>query len=149
MTILSLGQLQTAMRIHPPLIENLMDIPTLLPLLHKFVHKLFLRTSGGDYHIQVLMGSQEDISTIMQTIGWWLKSMSQGMWLTDLQLAEESTCIRWLLFSAGDYDCEALTQEIWNFMGVQVAVRFCTLDDRKKVDKSKKPILKCCHHCLL
>ncbi len=68
------------------------------------MHKLFLHTTGGDYHIQVLMGSEEDLSTIMQTIGWWLKSTSQGMWLTDLQSVEETTCAGWLLFSVGDYD---------------------------------------------
>jgi len=84
------------------LIENLTDIPTALPLLCKFVHKLFLRTTGGNYHVQVLMGSQEDLATIMQTISWWLKSTSQGMWLTDLQLAEDTMCAGWLLISAGD-----------------------------------------------
>jgi len=119
-----------------PLIKNPMDVPSALPLLCKFVHKLFLRTYGSDYHVQILMGSQEDFSTIMQTIGWWLKSMSQGMWIMDLQAAEETICAGWLLFSAGDYDREVLTQEIWNFTGVQVALRFhAIVDDGKRVDK--------------
>jgi len=121
-----------------PLIENPTDVPTALPTLRKFVHKLFLRTSGGDYHVQILMGSQEDFPTIMQTIGWWLKSTSQGMWITELQTAEDTICAGWLLFSAGDYDREALAQEIWNFTGVQVALRFRAIDDGKRVDKSKK-----------
>jgi len=126
-----------------PLIENSMDIPTTLPLLQKFVHKLFLQTTGGDYHVQVLMGSQYDLSTIMQTIGWWLKSTSQGMWLTDLQLVEDTICTGWLLFSAGDYNQEALTQEIWNFTGIQVAIYFRAIDDSKKVDKSKNWTSRC------
>jgi len=55
---------------HPTLIiENPTDIPTNILILKKFVHKLFLRTMGRDYHIQVLMGSEENLSTIMQTIG--------------------------------------------------------------------------------
>jgi len=82
------------------LIENPMDIPTALPLLKKFVHKLFLRTTGGAYHIQVLLGTEQDLETIMETISWWLKSTEQGMWRTDLQMAEESLCAGWLLFSA-------------------------------------------------
>jgi len=90
---------------------------------------------GGDYHVQVLMGLQEDISTLMQTISWWLKSTSQGMWLTNLQLAEDTMCAGWLLFLASNYDREAPTQEIWIFTGVQVAVHFCAIDDRKIVDK--------------
>jgi len=95
-----------------PLIENPTDIPTNLPLLKKFVHKLFLCMAGGDYHVQVLMGLEETLEMIMQAIGWWLKSTSQGMWLTDLQSAEETTCAEWLLFSAGEYSWEALSCEI-------------------------------------
>jgi len=56
------------------LIKNLMNIPTNLILLKKLVHKLFLQTTGGDCHVQVLMGLEEDLSTIMQMIDWWLKS---------------------------------------------------------------------------
>jgi len=83
---------------HPLLvIENQTDIPTLL-ILKKVIHKLLLCTMGGDYHVQVLMGSKENLSTIMQMIGWWVKSTSQGMWMTDLQSAEEMTCAGWLLF---------------------------------------------------
>jgi len=61
------------------------------------------------------------------------------MWLTDLQSAEETTCAGWLLFSAGNYNKEALMQEIWNFTGVQVTIHYRVIDDGKKVDKSKKP----------
>jgi len=121
------------------IIENPTDIPTNILILKKFVHKLFLRTTGGDYHIQVLMGSEENLSTIMQTIGWWVKSTSQGMWMTDLQSAEETTCAGWLLFSAGDYDQEALSQAIWEFTGVQVAIRFRAIADGTKKDYNAKP----------
>jgi len=131
-----------------PLIENPTDIPTNLPLLKKFVHKLFLCMAGGDYHVQVLMGSNEDLSTIMQTIRWWLKSTSKGMWLTNLQSEEQTTCTGWLLFSAGDYNRAALTQEIWNFTGVvQVALCYRVIDDGKKWInlKSKNPRTPLCH----
>jgi len=105
-----------------PLIKNPTDALISLLALKKVVHKLFLQMTGRDYHIQVLMGMEEDFPTIIQSIGWWLKSTSQGMWLTDLQSAKETMCAGWLLFSAGEFDREALTQEIWNFCGVQVAI---------------------------
>jgi len=77
---------------HPTLlVENPTDIPQNVMLLKKFVHKLFLWMSRGDYHVQILMGSNEDLSMIMQMVGWWSKSTTQGMWLTDLQAAEETT----------------------------------------------------------
>jgi len=39
------------------LIKNPMDVPMVLPLLKKFVHKLFLRMTRGVYHVQVLLGT--------------------------------------------------------------------------------------------
>jgi len=62
------------------LIQNPTDIPMALLLLKKFVHKLFLQTTGGAYHVQVLLGTDNNLETIMETIGWWLKSTEQEMW---------------------------------------------------------------------
>jgi len=81
------------------LINNSTDIPT---PAEDIVHKLFFRTTGSAYHIQVLLGTEQDLATIMATIGWWLKSTEQGMW-SILQMAEESLCMCWLLFSAEEY----------------------------------------------
>jgi len=85
------------------------------------------------------MRSYDDLTTIMQTIGWWLKSTFQGMWLTDLQSTEEMTCTGWLLFSTSNYNREALSYEIWEFTGMQVAIRFRVIEDGKKWDKNAKP----------
>jgi len=106
------------------LIKNPTNILMSLPLLKKFVHKLFLQTTGGAYHMQVCMGMEQDLVTIMETIGWRLKSMEQGMWRTDLQMAEDSLCAGWLLFSANEYDREALSQEIWNLTGILMELQF-------------------------
>jgi len=37
--------------------------------LKKFINKLFLRTMGSNYYIQVLLGMDVDLDTVMQTIG--------------------------------------------------------------------------------
>jgi len=50
------------------------------------------------------MGMEQDLAMIMETIGWWLKSTEQGMWCTNLQMAKDSLCASWLLFSADEYD---------------------------------------------
>jgi len=127
-------------------IENPTDIPMALPFLKKFMHKLFLRMTGGAYHIQVLLGTKQDLETIMETIGWWLKSTEQGMWRTNLQTVEESMCASWLLFSADEYDHEALSREIWNVAGVHVALRYHTIDDGAKRDgKTKSTLVKALH----
>jgi len=120
------------------LIENPTDIPTALPLLKKFINKLFLWMTGGNYYIQVLLGTDVDIETIMQTIGWWLKSTEQGMWKAPLQFAKNTVCVGWLLYSADEYDCKALCQDIWDLTGIQVALRYRIIDDGKKKDGNDK-----------
>jgi len=62
--------------------------------------------------VQVLLGTDTELSTVMETIRWWLKSIEQGMWKTDLQSAEETICTGWLLYLAKEYDREALCCEI-------------------------------------
>jgi len=63
----------------PPCLLKIQWTSQLPSPLNKFVHKLFLHTTGRDYHVQVLMGSEEDLETIIQTIRWWLKSTSKGI----------------------------------------------------------------------
>jgi len=128
------------------LIENLTNIPMALPLLKKFVHKLFLRTMGGAYHVQVLLGTMADLKTIMEMISWWLKLTEQGMWRTALQTAEDTLCAGWLLFSAEEYDRVALCCKIWELTGILVALRFRATDDGAKKDrKTKGTLVKALH----
>jgi len=120
------------------LIKNPMDIPTALPLLKKFINKLFLRMMGGNYYIQVLLGTDINIETIMQTIGWWLKSTEQGMWKAPLQFVENTVCVRWLFYLADEYNHEALCQNIWDLTGIQVALRYIIINDSKKKEGTDK-----------
>jgi len=92
------------------------------------------------------MGTEEDLAKIMEMIGWWLKSTEQGMWRTDLQTAEESLCVGWLLFLAKVYNKEALSHEIWNLTGIRIALCYQAIDDRAKTDnKTKSTPVKALH----
>jgi len=53
-----------------------------------------------------------ELFTVMEAIGWWLKSTKQGMWKTNLQLDKETLCAGWLLYLVEEYDCKALCKEI-------------------------------------
>jgi len=79
-----------------------------------------------------------ELSTVMETIGWWLKSTEQGMWKTDLQSAEETICAGWLLYSVKEYDREALCREIWNMTVIQIALQLQAIDDGTKKDPKQK-----------
>jgi len=72
---------------------------------------------------------EQNPDTVVEDISWWLKSTTQGMWPAQLQDAEETTCLGWLLFSTNKTDKEALRKEIWQMTGVQVAIRFRAIDD--------------------
>jgi len=62
------------------------------------------------------------------------------MWKCPLQAAEESICLGWLLYSADEYDKDALCHKIWQFTGVIVSVQFCAIDDgTPRTYENKKP----------
>jgi len=55
-----------------------------------------------------MVGLMELPTKIMENISWWLQFMEQGMWVSPLQMAEDTTCLGWLLYSADEYDQEEL-----------------------------------------
>jgi len=55
--------------------------------------------------------------------------MEQGMWKAQLQQAEETASLGWLLFSADKFDKEALKSQIWETTGVHVALRYRAIND--------------------
>ncbi len=72
--------------------------------------------------------------------------MEQGMWRMDLQDTEDTLCTGWLLFSANEYDREALSREIWNLTGVRVALCFRVINDGNCKDgKTKSTPVKALH----
>jgi len=80
-------------------------------------------------HPQVFFGFMEPPDKIMENIGWWLCSMEQGMWKARLQQAKETTGLGWLLFSADEFDKEALKVRIWEITGVHIALCYQAIDD--------------------
>jgi len=87
----------------------------------------------------------EPPASIMANIGWWFKSTDQGMWQMDLQDAEETVCLGWLLYSADEFDRAALCREIWQFSGVSVALRFRDIDNGVAKDTANHTIVKALH----
>jgi len=110
-------------------LEKPSDIPFLLSNMKKYFHKLFIRAKGGTYYPQIMVGLMESPTKIMENISWWLQFTEQGMWVSPLQMAEDNTCLGWLLYSADEYDREALCNDIWAFVGVKVALQFREIDD--------------------
>jgi len=99
-------------------------LPTTLSNLKKYTPKIWLQLKGGTIYPKILVRVEQNPDMVVEDISWWLKSTTQGMWPAQLQDAEETTCLGWLLFSTDEMDKEALCKEIWQMTGVQVAIRF-------------------------
>jgi len=96
-----------------PAIDNPEAILTLLLNMKKYVHKMPIRQKGGLVYPQVFFSFMDPLDKIMENIGWWLHSTEQGMWKAQLQQAEETTRLRWLFFSADEFDKDILKAHIW------------------------------------
>jgi len=112
-----------------PPITKLEEFPMMLSTLRVYAHRLYVRPDGGTCYPQIFFGFMDKPSAIMENIGWWFKSTDQGMWPMTLQNAEDTICLGWLLYSANEFDREALCREIWQFTGVSVSLRFREIDD--------------------
>jgi len=112
-----------------PVLAKPEDFPTMLSNLRIYVHRLYLHLDGGTCYPQIFFGFMDKPSAVMENIGWWFKSTSQGMWQMTLQKAEGMTCMGWLLYSADEFDREALCREIWQFTGVLISLHFREIDN--------------------
>jgi len=110
-------------------IEKPSKIPFLLSNMKKYLHNLYIQAKGGTYYPQIMVGLMELPTKIMENISWWLQFMEQGMWVPPLQMAEDNTCLGWLLYSADEYNQEELRNKIWAFIGVNVALQFQEIDN--------------------
>jgi len=97
-----------------------------------------------------MVGMEAEPPTVVKDISWWLQSTKQGMWPSQLQVAKDTACLGWLLFSTDELDKEALHKEIWQMTGVQVALCYWAIDDgvpkahvstatKENKDKATKP----------
>jgi len=128
-----------------PVITKPGDFPSLVSNIRSYAHHLFIRPGGGTYYPKFFVGLMEPPASIMANIGWWFKSTDQGMWQMDLQDAEETVCLGWLLYSADEFDRAALCREIWQFSGVSVALRFRDIDNGVAKDTANRTIVKALH----
>jgi len=110
-------------------IEDPEKIPTSFSNLKNYMPKAWLCLKGGMMYPKILLGMSHKPETVVEDIGWWLRSTLQGIWLAQLQDAEETTCLGWLLFSMDEMDKEALRKEIWQMTGGQVVLQFRVIDD--------------------
>jgi len=101
----------------------------LLSNMKKYAYWMPICQHRGLIYPQIFFGFMEPLDKIMENIGWWLRSIEQGMWKAQLQQKEETAGLRCLLFLADKFDKEALKSQIWETTGVHVALRYRAIDD--------------------
>jgi len=129
-----------------PAINDPKAIPTLLSNMKKYAYRMTIRQNGGLVYPQVFFGFMDPPDKIMENIGWWLCSMEQGMWKTQLQQAKEMTGLGLLLFLDDEFNKEVLKAQIWETTGVHVALRYQAIDNGvTKRDASNQKRVKAIH----
>ncbi len=101
----------------------------LLSNMKKYTYRMPICQHGGLIYPQIFFRFMEPLDKIMENIGWWLRSMEQGMWKAQLQQAEETAGLGWLLFLADEFDKDALKSQIWETTGVHVVLTYRAIDD--------------------
>jgi len=68
------------------------------------------------------------------------------MWKTQLQQAEETSGIGWLLFSADEFDWEVIKANMWEVTWVKVSIQYQVIDNGiTKWDNKSQPRVKVLH----
>jgi len=88
------------------------------------------RELGHTRHPYIFLKYLVNPSQLMAGIGPWLRETKQGMWPQQLQEAEQTTCIGWLLFSTSEYDMREIRRIIKETMVEEVALRFCSIHNK-------------------
>jgi len=110
-------------------IEDPDKLPTSFSSLKNYSPKAWIRLKGGTLYPKILVGMETDPAPVVEDISWWLQSTKQGMWPSQLQEAEETTYLGWLLFSTDELDKKVLCKETWQMTGDQVALQYHAIDN--------------------
>ncbi len=84
---------------------------------------------GRTHHPYLFLSSLISPEELVNKMGPWLRATKQGLWPRQLGLTEQTKCIGWLLYSAPEYHLGALRQQIQQETGIEVALRFRTIQD--------------------
>jgi len=91
--------------------------------------------TGSVCHLQLFLGSTYPLDHLVREMGPWLTETRQGMWTRQIPLAET---LGWLLFSAPEYNLQALWRKIQQITGVDVSLPFCSINNGKPQNTSNK-----------
>jgi len=73
-------------------------------------------------HRSFVLGSSVEPRRLINQMGPWLRNNGQGMWQRQLNEAEQTVCIGWLLYSAPEYDRMELRLLLRRVTGADVAL---------------------------
>jgi len=85
--------------------------------------------AGFTCHSLLFLVSSLLPATLAKNLNPWLCATKQGLWPCQLPLIKQTTCIRWLLFSAPEYNLDELCHTILMATGVEVALQDHTICD--------------------
>jgi len=88
-------------------------------------------------HRSFVLGSSVKPRRLINQMGPWLHNNGQGMWQWQLNKAEQTVCIGWLLYLAPEYDRTELRLLLRRVTGADVALRFQTIREKQTTPADK------------
>jgi len=79
-------------------------------------------TSKPDAILPVVFRDVTPSTSAVGKISPWLRATHQVLWPRSISMAEKTVCLGWLLYSAPEYNREAISQAIYKVTGVPVAL---------------------------
>jgi len=126
--------------VHPPIDKPDM-LAASLPQLQVYVP--CRRSAHRMQYSQLFLGMSLPAHQLLEKISPWLCATCQGLWPRSMSTAEKTVCLGWLLYSAPEYNREAISQAIYKVTGVPVALRLRKINrgTLSRATTKAKPIL--------
>jgi len=105
-----------------PVINKPGKIPANTSLLELYLPGRRLWQAYSTHHTRMFLGMSLPATQLLKPIEPWLRVSHQGIWPRQIPRAERTKCLGWLLYSAPEYNREAIRQAILKDTGVQVAL---------------------------
>jgi len=127
---------------HPP-IDQPDTIAVSLSQLQVYVPGRQSAPTNQMQHYQLFLRMSLLAHQLLEQICPWLHATHQGLWPHPIAMAEKTVCLGWLLYSAPEYNREAISQAIYKATGVTVALRLRKINQGKswRVPTLATPIL--------
>ena len=102
------------------------QIPATMTGLKKYFPRAIPKTAGGPVYPSVHLGHTVSFAALKEELSWWFQGERHGLWERQLQ-CEATYVVGWALYSTQSMHVPALRREISERLGIDVGIRWRTI----------------------